>query len=111
MYESHDVASEVIIDIPEIEVTWVPILSEADKKRTCLICLKQLPTVELKCEHYYHLQCIKEWYRKEHYSCPLCDKHLDPAVKIYCLNCFAVYFETSLVQDYNKLPIRCEKCR
>ena len=44
---------------------------------TCSICLedfkKQDKYIEFKCEHIYHKECIKEWFKKQN-NCPNCRK-------------------------------------
>ena len=46
----------------------------------CLICLegfnKQETVIQLKCNHYYHTQCIYSWFEKKK-TCPICDEILN----------------------------------
>ena len=60
------------IDIKEL------ILKDKINKE-CLICLesfnKQETVIQLKCDHYYHTQCIYKWFEKKK-TCPLCDEIL-----------------------------------
>lgn len=45
----------------------------------CLICLELFnqgeTVIRLKCNHYYHTQCIYSWFEKK-MTCPLCDEIL-----------------------------------
>jgi hypothetical protein len=42
----------------------------------CAICLDKCITyIKLKCNHIFHLQCIKKW-TKESNKCPLCRKFM-----------------------------------
>lgn len=45
----------------------------------CLICLESFnqgeTVIRLKCNHYYHTQCIYTWFEKK-MTCPLCDEIL-----------------------------------
>jgi hypothetical protein len=44
----------------------------------CNICLAKLVknevVIELNCNHIYHSECIKEWFEKYNYKCPICKK-------------------------------------
>ena len=43
----------------------------------CIICLSEFKKGQLiqvlDCNHMYHDQCIKEWYKRKK-VCPICDK-------------------------------------
>jgi hypothetical protein len=44
----------------------------------CIICLEPILSSEfclLSCNHYYHENCIKEWYKKSTF-CPLCSRNI-----------------------------------
>ncbi len=45
----------------------------------CSICLDEFKTKEkiitLDCSHYYHDQCITDWFKKDE-TCPLCRENL-----------------------------------
>ena len=44
----------------------------------CVICLKKYEEnddiLELKCDHrhYFHKECLEEWVKTNHDTCPLC---------------------------------------
>lgn len=45
-----------------------------DVIRNCIICHDNIPfekLVILRCDHYYHKECIKKWLRI-HMICPIC---------------------------------------
>lgn len=53
--------------------------------KTCTICTVDFIDDDnikiLKCNHYFHSACIKEWLTKYHFTCPVCraevsDKHI-----------------------------------
>ena len=63
-----------------IEITYQPpiILKDfylKDKNETCAICIEDMCVNEklkiLKCNHYYHEDCIYKWITKKN-ICPLC---------------------------------------
>ena len=45
----------------------------------CIICLDKFKyketVIRIKCNHYYHTQCIYTWFEKKK-TCPLCDEIL-----------------------------------
>ena len=45
-----------------------------DETRSCSICLEILDTscATLDCGHKFHANCITEWFRSQHLSCPEC---------------------------------------
>ena len=48
---------------------------------TCSICLnpvrKTRNSIDLRCNHRFHVKCIDEWKRKGATTCPVCRKEMD----------------------------------
>lgn len=44
----------------------------------CSICLENFsgdnPIGKLSCNHYYHIECINEWFTNKNYFCPYCKR-------------------------------------
>jgi len=40
----------------------------------CSICLNNIDSSHYKlgCDHCFHINCINEWYKRQHNDCPLC---------------------------------------
>ena len=43
----------------------------------CSICLSKIykQKIKLKCNHFYHKECIEKWFTKNN-SCPVCRKEI-----------------------------------
>ena len=68
-FSKHGIPEEILNNID---------LSIADKDKAgheCIICTEEICSddliIKLKCKHYFHNKCIKEWFRSK-YSCPIC---------------------------------------
>ena len=53
---------------------YTPVVTSVGQGETvCSVCLEQFDTqaVQLPCHHFFHKDCIEEWFLKQH-SCPNC---------------------------------------
>jgi|JI9StandDraft_2_1071091.scaffolds.fasta_scaffold389127_1 E3 ubiquitin-protein ligase synoviolin len=61
----------LLANLPKVQVT------EQMKESICALCLENYQSEEdvtkLKCQHIYHLDCIKIWVVRSN-CCPLCRK-------------------------------------
>ena len=61
--------------IPDVQECII----EDKLENECLICLENFnkgeTVIRLKCNHYYHTQCIYAWFERKK-TCPLCDEIL-----------------------------------
>jgi len=49
---------------------------ELGDSRTCLICHEEMEVAKkLKCSHFFHLNCLKEWLHRQQ-VCPVCRKEV-----------------------------------
>ena len=49
-----------------------------ENKEACSICLLKFDNdeVELECDHYFHITCLFNWYRRNN-TCPICRKKIN----------------------------------
>jgi|TARA_B110001454_G_C12675623_1_gene415726 hypothetical protein len=63
---------------PDIQECMIEGISGISDK-ICIICLDNFKDgetiIRVKCNHYYHTQCIYNWFEKQP-TCPLCDEIL-----------------------------------
>lgn len=52
--------------------------SNESNDNTCSICLEKIKEecAVLKCQHYFHLECIEKWIEEDGKTCPLCRNSL-----------------------------------
>ena len=67
---------------------------EEDEKRKillnnniCTICLSYRSNGFLRCDHFFHDQCIFTWMKQNNGSCPKCKNSNFKMIKIYCNKC------------------------
>lgn len=69
----HPVSDLILNELPVMELDEDKLI----KYHKCSICLEDFTlkekVINLACNHFYHENCIKEWFKKQN-TCPLCQQ-------------------------------------
>ena len=69
--------AQELIGLEDYSKYMIEIDKDSIEQKECIICyddFKEIDTIILRCGHFYHRDCINQWFNYKE-TCPICRKN------------------------------------